>query len=143
MYNNDNDKRKIYKILGIIFISIGIFLIFIAFIDFFVSFSTFEIPRKFFLFFISIPFIAIGNKLLSKSKNMDSSFSDSMMMYDKSKKKSYMPKITCKICGSSNSENAKFCNNCGCKLEKYCEKCGAQNSINAKFCNSCGKKLNN
>lgn len=140
MNNSDNDK-KTYKTLGKIFISIGILLIFIVFIDFFISFFTFEIPKKFFLFFVSIPFIAIGNKFISKSKSLDSSFSDLMMMYDKDKNKSFIPKITCKICGSANSENAKFCNNCGCKLEVYCEICGTKNNANAKFCNNCGKKI--
>ena len=47
----------------------------------------------------------------------------------------------CPKCGSILPTNAKFCLECGTKLEKKCPKCGAVTSIDAKFCLECGEKL--
>lgn len=47
----------------------------------------------------------------------------------------------CPRCGANLPNNAKFCAECGTKLENKCPKCGAVNLINAKFCPECGEKL--
>ncbi len=47
----------------------------------------------------------------------------------------------CPKCGANLPNNAKFCLECGTKLENKCPKCGAVTSINAKFCLECGEKL--
>lgn len=63
--------------------------------------------------------------------------------------------MICKNCGYENVKDAKFCENCGSKLEeikpqvkeekltdtKTCPKCGYENDIDAKFCEACGLKL--
>ena len=51
----------------------------------------------------------------------------------------------CQKCGASNSPGAKFCNDCGAKMEVAaqtvpCVKCGAALQPGAKFCNECGAK---
>ena len=48
---------------------------------------------------------------------------------------------TCE-CGVTNK--GKFCTNCGKKHEVNvkCPKCGTINEPTAKFCNECGEKLN-
>jgi membrane protease subunit (stomatin/prohibitin family) len=53
--------------------------------------------------------------------------------------------VTCPKCGSDNSPGAKFCNDCGAKLEVEkqtvpCVKCGAALQPGTKFCNDCGAK---
>lgn len=57
---------------------------------------------------------------------------------------------TCKICGESLSEGAKFCSNCGTKIvtiestekkNKFCSECGAAIKSDAKFCGECGAKV--
>ncbi|HEY6806161.1 MAG TPA: SPFH domain-containing protein [Pyrinomonadaceae bacterium] len=53
--------------------------------------------------------------------------------------------VACPKCGSNNSPDAKFCNDCGAKLgvEKQtvpCVKCGAALQPGTKFCNECGAK---
>lgn len=50
----------------------------------------------------------------------------------------------CSKCGNSLSPNAKFCPECGEKVEevKFCPECGEKILPNAKFCGNCGKKLN-
>jgi membrane protease subunit (stomatin/prohibitin family) len=55
-------------------------------------------------------------------------------------------KITCSKCGAANLANAKFCNECGAKMETArqtvpCAKCGAQLQSGSKFCNECGTKV--
>lgn len=51
--------------------------------------------------------------------------------------------VKCPKCGASNSAAAKFCNDCGTKMEVAaqtvpCVKCGAQLQAGAKFCADCG-----
>jgi ribosomal protein L40E len=54
--------------------------------------------------------------------------------------------VTCSNCGTENPVNAKFCEECGGKLETadnkmICPECGHNNPVNAKFCLDCGAKL--
>ena len=52
--------------------------------------------------------------------------------------------IKCPNCGADVKANAKFCPECGKKIEqesKKCPNCGAEVKANAKFCPECGKKL--
>lgn len=63
-------------------------------------------------------------------------------MKDEMQKKDSV-KIRCLECNALNDENAKFCSNCGAKLEKVrkCPDCGKELDENAKFCSNCGKKI--
>ena len=47
----------------------------------------------------------------------------------------------CSKCGADLPNNAKFCLECGTKLENKCPKCGEITSVDAKFCPECGEKL--
>lgn len=57
--------------------------------------------------------------------------------------------IICAQCKTKLDVNAKFCGNCGTKVEKqalisenkFCPECGAKVSVNSKFCGECGNKL--
>lgn len=61
--------------------------------------------------------------------------------------------MNCKICGAENSPDAKFCRECGQKLDTaeitaapkaeaaICQNCGTQNPINAQYCRQCGQSL--
>jgi ribosomal protein L40E len=44
----------------------------------------------------------------------------------------------CKQCGKTNPEGAKFCINCGSRLEAPCIKCGTVNPAGSAFCGKCG-----
>jgi membrane protease subunit (stomatin/prohibitin family) len=49
--------------------------------------------------------------------------------------------VTCPACGKANAFGAKFCADCGGKMEVVkvpCVKCGAQLREGAKFCSECG-----
>jgi membrane protease subunit (stomatin/prohibitin family) len=54
-------------------------------------------------------------------------------------------KKTCPDCGAEIGENARFCPECGKKLntQKTCAKCGAKLAARAKFCPECGEKVGN
>jgi membrane protease subunit (stomatin/prohibitin family) len=54
-------------------------------------------------------------------------------------------KLACPKCGAANLANAKFCTECGTKMETGaqtvpCMKCGAALPTGSKFCNECGTK---
>jgi class 3 adenylate cyclase/predicted ATPase len=49
--------------------------------------------------------------------------------------------MICPKCQSDNELGAKFCNECGTKLEIACPECGKTNRPDSKFCNECGLKL--
>ncbi|MDQ1638450.1 MAG: hypothetical protein QOF62_1789 [Pyrinomonadaceae bacterium] len=53
--------------------------------------------------------------------------------------------VACPKCGAANLANAKFCTECGAKMETGaqtvpCVKCGAALPAGSKFCNDCGTK---
>ena len=55
------------------------------------------------------------------------------------------PGIACPKCGATNAAGAKFCNDCGAKLETSvqtvpCVKCNSPLPVGTKFCNECGAK---
>jgi class 3 adenylate cyclase len=49
--------------------------------------------------------------------------------------------MKCPECQFENREGAKFCLECGEKLELDCPKCGKTFPISAKFCDECGQRL--
>ena len=49
--------------------------------------------------------------------------------------------MKCPNCQCDNREDAKFCNECGNKLEIRCPACDCSNRLGAKFCDECGNKL--
>ena len=49
--------------------------------------------------------------------------------------------MRCPQCQFENVDGAKFCNECGGKLEISCSQCGKPNPPGSKFCNECGNDL--
>ncbi len=54
--------------------------------------------------------------------------------------------MKCNNCGSENSNDNKFCTECGTELKAasesiYCPKCGAENSKDSNFCVNCGSRI--
>jgi len=49
--------------------------------------------------------------------------------------------MKCSKCQHDNPDGAKFCMECGAKLDNVCPKCGAKLPPEAKFCMECGAKL--
>ena len=49
--------------------------------------------------------------------------------------------MKCPKCQFENPDSAKFCNECGNKLEIACSECEKVNPLGSKFCNACGHSL--
>ncbi|MBW1785778.1 MAG: zinc ribbon domain-containing protein [Deltaproteobacteria bacterium] len=49
--------------------------------------------------------------------------------------------MKCSKCRFENRENAKFCKECGNKLELACPQCGNAYAPGTKFCDECGHSL--
>jgi class 3 adenylate cyclase/tetratricopeptide (TPR) repeat protein len=49
--------------------------------------------------------------------------------------------MKCPKCQAENPDSAKFCSECGNKLEIRCPECGKVNPLGSKFCNECGHNL--
>ena len=49
--------------------------------------------------------------------------------------------MLCPNCRSENLSDAKFCSECGAKLDRSCPSCGTANAPDAKFCRNCGARL--
>ena len=50
--------------------------------------------------------------------------------------------MQCDSCGHQNRSSAKFCSECGKKLERLCPQCSEVLSATARFCDCCGVALN-
>ena len=61
------------------------------------------------------------------------------------KEKERLARYTCPKCGKINSEDARFCEECGEKVgelpREFCRNCGTMNLQGMKFCGECGTKL--
>ncbi|MBI2878147.1 MAG: zinc ribbon domain-containing protein, partial [Candidatus Rokubacteria bacterium] len=49
--------------------------------------------------------------------------------------------MKCPRCQTPNSEGARFCEECGARLELTCPSCGQPVGAGKKFCRSCGAAL--
>jgi class 3 adenylate cyclase/pimeloyl-ACP methyl ester carboxylesterase len=49
--------------------------------------------------------------------------------------------MKCPKCGSENRQEAKFCNDCGIKLELICPECKSVCQLTAKYCDHCGTRV--
>jgi predicted ATPase/class 3 adenylate cyclase len=52
-----------------------------------------------------------------------------------------MPVVICEVCRHENAPEAKFCAECGARLERACPQCGHKNPSGNKFCAECGRRL--
>ncbi len=46
--------------------------------------------------------------------------------------------MLCFKCSTENSENRKYCRECGSLIVLFCHKCGFHNSLSDKYCGGCG-----
>jgi class 3 adenylate cyclase/predicted ATPase len=49
--------------------------------------------------------------------------------------------MRCSICKTENSDDLKFCNECGAALKRVCMRCSFENAAAAKFCGQCAADL--
>lgn len=148
--------KKIFKIVGIIMMVIGIGCIIVGFIDFFTSVSDFGMPKNFWLLFIGFPCTAIGGMLTLmgfRKEIMNYSMRESTPVFNEAGKQMQpgisaiasavknSDNVVCPACGTENDKDSAFCKKCGAALSKKCPVCGAELDHDAAFCDKCGKKL--
>lgn len=77
---------------------------------------------------------AIGNAMAGAMTNA---------MNQSQKQSEATTKASCPKCGAANETNAKFCIECGEKMNaaSKCAKCGTDMPAGSKFCNECGTKV--
>ena len=51
--------------------------------------------------------------------------------------------MKCSNCAYQNPSDARFCQNCGNRLQRICPNCSTANDLDARFCKNCGTKLDN
>src|SRR3989304_1990478 len=49
--------------------------------------------------------------------------------------------MKCLQCQHENTQEARFCNSCGVRLEVTCPSCACSNAPGSRFCNQCGPPL--
>ncbi len=49
--------------------------------------------------------------------------------------------MKCPECGFESADVARFCNECGVRLELSCPSCRARNPFTSKFCGQCGHPM--
>lgn len=83
--------------------------------------------------------VGIGNMF---AQGMKDAFNSNEKTEEKKENKEENAKV-CSKCGKKLAPNAKFCLECGTKVEeeKFCPKCKSKLKANAKFCSECGEKL--
>lgn len=82
----------------------------------------------------------IANKKQISCPKCGTTYSDNIKFCNECGTKLEVNAIKCPHCGDY-VKNAKFCSSCGKKLINTCPKCGNTNSSDSKFCSECGEKL--
>ncbi len=167
-----NSKKRLARFIGIIFLAIGVFIMIRGAISFFRFFySPFDNdhfmfpPLNFISMFGGAPFIVIGMILIfysamSEGSSYQPQMTNTNQTYynrteippqDKTFTRQVKEEVNnkddkvifCPKCLYRNPLDAKYCCNCGDKLQKSrtCMNCGNENDGNAKYCTKCGSRL--
>ena len=161
--------NKVLKVLGFIFLPIGIICELIGFIDFFNAFETFGSPKLFFLKFIGMPILFVGivcltlgyrkqitefhadsvagvnkdisNFMIDGTRDSITKTAQSIHEAIRNNNDNAISINVCEKCGEKNPINARFCSKCGSQIIIKCPSCGQEMDDGANFCNKCGYRL--
>ncbi len=156
-----NKARTLFRVIGPLFLLVGVGCITIAMYDFF-TIQGFAQPKYFWLFFVAMPFLFIGFILTGfgfgssvaryQSREYAPVAKDTFNYLAKETtsgvknisraiQSSQLSKIECHSCHQQNDIDAKFCDECGEKMMKSCHSCRNENDPEARFCDNCGTSL--
>lgn len=159
-------SRHVFRILGWVFLGIGLLCEGIGLINFTAAMQTTEIPNLFMFCWIGGPFLfaaflflSLGymgamaryqageqapvakdttNYILNGTRDETAKTVAAVV---KEVKNDDTPAPICPKCGVKNEAGAKFCDHCGAPLSKICPKCGESNDGDSTFCRKCGAPL--
>ncbi len=165
---NHNQKKSIFKVVGLIVLGLGLYLVISGFISFFQLSNSFDSEPKIGLVFAGMPLLFIGLILTSLGfmgdvaryqagemapvgkdvvNYMVDGTKESMTTVAKAihdgMNSTHDASIKCPHCFTENETEAKFCKNCGKSLasDKVCRICHEKNESDAKYCDHCGNPL--
>ena len=144
IYQNKYSKlNKVLRILGFIFLPLGIICTLTGMIDFFVAAAEFGTPKLFFLCFIGMPLIFVGTIcLINGYRKQINQYHASQTAPVTKDVANYMidgtrESLTKTVTSINNSINSTSSDSTNVNI---CEKCGEKNPIDAKFCSNCGSE---
>lgn len=121
MENNEKKPKKGLKILGFILLAAAIGCIITAFVNFFTSIFSAEMPKLFWMFFIAFPLIPVSIILMAAGSKKPTqnitavpmaTNNDIIELLKDSAKNKDVPEY-CSFCGAKNSDGEKSCHACG------------------------------
>ena len=148
-YRDQAARRTIARVVGIACMGTALVLIAIAVTDLFRAASSEDLgaePTKFWLFFLALPFFAVGGFALQAGFLWASArYAAGELAPTAREALRYLDRDTagqrCAACGSSNDAAARFCDDCGQPLGRTCPGCRTSNAGDARFCADCGVAL--
>ncbi len=159
--------RNTLRVVGPLVLAVGGLFMLVGLGSFFSSFGSFEPPRLFWCCFVGMPLIAVGiamsqfgfmgaitryqaGEIAPVGKDAFNYVADGTKQGVQTVATaigagfaagSSGGKVKCPLCGHSNDQDAKFCNDCGAAISKTCTTCGSINDGDAKFCDGCGSRF--
>jgi hypothetical protein len=139
--------RTVLRVGGPILLGLGLLLTAVAIADFAGSFGSFEPPRNFWLGFLGLPLVAVGWAMVQAgylgpaSRYVAGEVTPTVRDALGSLGIGAGVAQVCPACGARNALEARFCDDCGQRLERACPACAARNEPDAAFCNQCGAAL--
>ena len=158
MNSKHKRNKKTLKIIGFCTLIPGIILTIVGFVSFFISSSSMEMPKLFFLSFIGLPLIGIGTACLifgyrrevaTYMKNESVPIAKELYQDLKPEVNDFVETVKgekgqnkiCPNCQKVNDPDSKFCDACGTPLVKTCPSCNSIVDADDKFRPKCGNKL--
>ncbi len=163
--------QNLFRVLGPVVLGLGLFLIVIAFVDFFLAFGA----KLFWCFFLAMPLIFVGGvmcqfgyagkvarymaqEMAPVSKDTFNYLADGTQEGVKTVAAAVgqglaaggvalggkaATKVRCHKCNALAEEGARFCPQCGSPLGKTkpCPNCRELNDPDARFCDNCGQSI--
>lgn len=162
-----NKTKRGLIALGFLFSAAGLVCTVVGSASFFSALGSGELPLLFWLLIAGLPMLTIGASLLTfglkktptpQSPAVQDAVPAIQDAADAPKAQTSPDGITtghtasdavhgtaflkpCPKCGTKNTANAKFCEQCGAELPAVCPHCGEPVGERAQFCAACGKKL--
>lgn len=152
-------NKRLFKILGFVFLGVGLILSIIGIASFFESFFYSDWPQFFWCCFIGFPMMGVGGMLLSIGFNREiaryMAKEHAPVVNEAAKDMSPAVKTVASAvkeglsnenkrvcsCGVENDSDSIFCKSCGKRLVNTCSACGAVVPSDAEYCPKCGSKI--
>lgn len=121
--------RTFFRIAGPLVVAAALVLMALGLIDFFATMDSFEMPTRFWMFFVGIPLLAVGGWLCQAG------YGGAAARYA-SGELSPVAKDT-----AAYLTDGEGVLGVGRTAGPYCRSCGARNDGDARYCDGCGQSL--